>query len=92
MKSNLGAYEISVALTSEGTQKLASYSQNNVGHYLLIIKDGLVISSPVINSPITAGQAVIQGSFSQESANALAAQLISKRLPFQLIIDEGSTP
>jgi preprotein translocase subunit SecD len=92
MKSNLGAYEISVALTPEGAQKLASYSQNNVGHYLLIVKDGLVISSPVINSPITAGQAVIQGSFSQESTNVLAAQLMSKRLPFQLIIDEGSIP
>ncbi len=86
------SYQIDVALTPDGAQKLASYTQNNVGHYLLIVKDGTVISSPVVNSAITGGQAVIQGSFTQETANALAAQLKSKQLPFQLVIDEIATP
>jgi len=46
-----------------------------------IVLDGLVISAPSANEPITGGQASITGSFTQASATTLANQLKYGALP-----------
>jgi preprotein translocase subunit SecD len=82
---------ISITFTPRGAQIMADYSSNNIGHYLIIVRDGTVISSPVIDMAITGGEAVIQGNFTQETAAILFAQLTGGALPFPLLIVETTT-
>jgi hypothetical protein len=89
--SSVPGYLIAITFTPEGSKKMADYTSKNVGHCLVIARDSSVISSPVVNSAITDGQAVIQGSFTQETANALAAIMRSESLPYPMIIVETST-
>jgi len=85
----VGKPAVSFKLTKEGTKIFADFTANNVGHYLGIVLDKVVVSVPVINSPITDGSGIIQGSFTAEEANALAAYLRTKGpLPLPLIIKE----
>jgi preprotein translocase subunit SecD len=53
-----------------------------VGDYLVIAMDGVVISSPVIDSPISQGHAQIMGRFDQSQAARMAALLNTDPLPF----------
>ncbi|KGM12510.1 protein translocase subunit SecD [Cellulomonas carbonis] len=46
-----------------------------------MVLDGLVISAPSVNEPITNGQAEISGTFDRESAGTLARQLSFGALP-----------
>ncbi len=85
----VGKPAVSFTLTTEGTQVFADFTTNNVGRYLGIVLDKAVISSPVVNSPITDGSGIIQGAFTAEEANALAAYLKTKGpLPLPLIIKQ----
>ncbi|KAF0107728.1 MAG: preprotein translocase subunit SecD [Anaerolineaceae bacterium] len=90
-QNNSGDYMVGITFTTAGAQKMADYSSKNIGHYLVIARDGVVISSPVINTAITGGTGVIQGNFTLETASTLAAQLISGSLPFPLVIVETTT-
>ncbi len=59
------------------------------GRRFAIILDNRIISAPSINEPILGGTASISGSFTVESANALAISLRSGRLPVELrVVDE----
>lgn len=69
---------------SDTTQRLITLSppQNQFG----IVLDGLVISAPVVNDPITNGRAEISGSFTRESAGTLANQLSFGSLPLDFVV------
>jgi preprotein translocase subunit SecD len=77
----LGNLAIYLQLTPNGSQKLAAYSRGNIGHFLVIARDAIVLSSPKMQAEIADGIAVIQGSFTLEETSLLAAQL-SGQLPF----------
>jgi preprotein translocase subunit SecD len=81
-------WQVAVTLTPAGAQKLAAYTQANVGHYLVIARDGVVLSAPVVRTPILDGQAVIAGQFDATAARTLAAQLTGGRLPYRLVVVE----
>ena len=87
-KDGVGGYEIAVLFSTAGTKKMADYSRANIGHYLLIVKDGVILSSPILNGAITDGNAVIAGQFSQSEAEIVAAQLGAQVLPFELQVDQ----
>ncbi len=78
---------IAFSLRSSGVQIFGDYTTNNVGKYLAIVLDKRVISSPVVNSPITGGDGVIQGKFTVAEANNLAVQLKFGSLPIPLRIE-----
>jgi preprotein translocase subunit SecD len=86
-----GQYEIAFTLKPNGTKVFGDYTSTHVGQYLAIVLDKKVISAPVINSAITGGQGVIQGNFTQDSANALAVQLRYGSLPVPVKIVESQT-
>jgi len=82
------SYQINFVLKSDGAQIFGQHTTNNVNKYLTIVLDKQVISSPIINDPITGGQGTISGNFSPEEANAFAIQLRYGSLPIPLKIVE----
>jgi preprotein translocase subunit SecD len=87
-QDQLGQYVIQFDLTPEGADIFATHTAANINKYLTIVLDKTVISSPVINSAIPDGSGIIQGSFTAESANALAVQLRYGSLPIPLKVVE----
>ncbi|GLW54222.1 SecDF P1 head subdomain-containing protein [Kitasatospora phosalacinea] len=51
---------------------------------LAVLVDGAVLSHPYVSQAITGGQAVVSGSFDEEEARELAAQLATPALPADL--------
>jgi preprotein translocase subunit SecD len=84
----LGNYIIAFSLKPEGRQIFADHTTANVNRVLGIVLDKEVISTPVINSPITEGEGIIQGNFTSETANSLAIQLRYGSLPVPLELVE----
>ncbi|MHC1785008.1 MAG: protein translocase subunit SecD [Anaerolineaceae bacterium] len=88
-QNQMNQYVISFELSTEGAKIFGDYTTNNVGKYLAIVLDKKIISAPVINSPITEGSGIIEGSFTKESANALSVQLRYGSLPIPLKVVES---
>jgi preprotein translocase subunit SecD len=87
-QDQLGQYVIQFDLTPAGADIFAAHTAANINKFLTIVLDKQVISSPSINSAIPDGQGIIQGSFTAESANALAVQLRYGSLPVPLKVVE----
>ncbi len=79
---------IAFQMTSEGGKIFAEHTRTHIGKYLALVLDGKAISCPVINTEISNGEGIIEGSFTIESANALAVQLKYGSLPIPLKIVE----
>ena len=88
-RNNLGKPVVAFELTAQGQKIFADFTSKNVGKYLGIVLDKKVISAPVINTAITEGSGIIEGSFSVEQANALAIQLRYGSLPVPLKVVES---
>jgi preprotein translocase subunit SecD len=82
---------VELSFNTTGSRRFGRTTQENVGKPFAIILDDKVISAPVINEPILGGQARISGSFTVESANALAISLASGKLPVKLNVVEERT-
>jgi hypothetical protein len=79
---------VSFLLTPEGTDIFLEHTTNNVGQYLGIVLDKVVVSCPVINQPIPDGSGIIQGLFSQEEAEEMVAFLRIEPLPIPLVVKD----
>ena len=91
---------ISLALTGEGADKFAEATQKACdargqtatseaygsmrADIIMIVLDGEVISSPVVNEPILNGEAFISGSYTEETAARDAALIRGGSLPVTL--------
>jgi SecD/SecF fusion protein len=74
-----------------GGQRFGQATTENVGRPLAIVLDNEVISSPVIQTPITGGAGQISGRFTVQQANDLAVLLRAGALPAKLTIVEERT-
>jgi len=87
-----GRPSISFKFNDEGRRRFAAITTANVGQRFAIVSDGVVLSAPVIMTPITGGQGQITGNFTTESAQALASSIVASKPPFPLkIIEERAT-
>ena len=82
---------VAITFDGNGGRRFARVTQDNVGRPFAIILDNSVISAPNIETAILGGQARISGSFTTESANALAISLRSGSLPVNLKVIEERT-
>lgn len=75
--SNTGAseYLVSLQMKSTGTKKFADATTANIGKSISILYDDKVISSPIVESAITTGEAVINKIESFEEADSLATTI-----------------
>ncbi len=78
---------VAIQFTSAGTRVFAAYTASHVGQRLCMVLDKKILSCPRINTSIPDGNAVIQGSFTADSAQQLALQLQYGALPVALKIE-----
>ncbi|MFP3855101.1 MAG: protein translocase subunit SecD, partial [Anaerolineales bacterium] len=83
-----GEFLVSFQLTDEGAEIFGNYTTQHVGEPLAIVLDKEIISTPMIQQPITGGQGTITGEFTLEEANQLAVQLRYGSLPVPLEVVE----
>jgi preprotein translocase subunit SecD len=82
---------VSIGFNSKGARAFGETTQANVGKPFAIILDGQVLSAPTIQTPILGGSAIINGSFTAQSAQSLAIALQSGSLPIALKTVEERT-
>ena len=86
-------YFVSLALTEKGQEKFMSATETVLGYaedgnnYISIYLDDILITMPVVGAVINADSCIISGSFTKESATALAAQIRRGMLPFELVCE-----
>lgn len=73
--------EVSLELNSEGAKLFDQITKRNLGKMVAIYLDGSPISTPVVQTEIPDGKAVITGNFSAQEAKLLATRLNSGALP-----------
>jgi hypothetical protein len=76
-------WHVIVSFTNAGHERFTKLTKQLVGRQLAIVLDGVVISAPMIQERID-GDAQISGSFTEQSAKALAKVLESGVLPVRL--------
>ena len=81
-------HAVSFRFDTTGAQKFGKATTDNVGKRFAVILDGVVITAPVIRSPITGGSGIISGNFTSQDATDLAVLLRAGALPAPLLIVE----
>ena len=79
---------VSLKFTEEGTEKFSEATKRLIGSPIAIFLDDQFISSPTVSVWIKTGEAVINGSFTDEYAIDLANKLQYGALPFAMIAKE----
>ncbi|MFT5359557.1 MAG: preprotein translocase subunit SecD [Candidatus Paceibacteria bacterium] len=72
---------IALQFNKEGGDMFEEITGDNIGEILAIFLDGAPISTPVIQSSISGGQATITGNFTPDEAKQLVGRLNSGALP-----------
>ena len=93
-----GQWAVNIQFTNAGTssfaavtQRLFGYDQGTPQNQFAIVLDGAVISAPTTNAIISDGRPQISGSFTQETAQALADQLKYGALPVSFEVQSQQT-
>ncbi len=84
--SQSGQPEVLLQFTSVGTKKFSDITKRNVGKYVAIVLDNIVVSAPRVSEVIPNGSASITGSFTTDQAKALQVQLNAGALPVPLSV------
>lgn len=75
---------VALEFNEEGTKLFAEATAANIGKVIHIVMDDEIISSPVVQTAITDGHAMITGHFGGEEAEELASLIRAGSLPFDL--------
>lgn len=81
---------VNIRFDTEGSRVFRRLSTQYLNHRFAIVLDGKVISAPAFRAEIVDGRAIITGSFTVSSAQALAINLSSGSLPAEVRIEESS--
>lgn len=83
--------QISLELTNDGAKLFADITKRNLNKIVAIYLDGLPISTPVVQSEIPNGNAVITGRFTVQQARDLANRLNAGALPVPITLISQQT-
>jgi preprotein translocase subunit SecD len=89
--AGLSAPQVLLNFNSEGAELFAKITAANVGQTLAIFLDGQPISTPIIQEPITGGQASINGRFTAGEARDLVNNLNLGALPVPITLESSSS-
>jgi len=70
---------IEIRFTTQGAQKFANATKQNLKKPIGILVDGRLICAPIVQEEITDGVAWIGGSFTEEEANRIADGIMGKQ-------------
>lgn len=76
-----GAPVVTLEFDNEGSELFEKITEENLGKIVAIYLDGYPITTPVVQSVISNGEAVISGDFSPDEAKVLVGRLNSGALP-----------
>jgi protein-export membrane protein SecD len=82
-----GEFYVAFEMQPEAAQKFADYTASHIDQFLTIVLDGIVISSPRIQSVIPDGSGQITGDFTFQEARSLGVQLQYGSLPVPLKVE-----
>ncbi|MBU2577373.1 protein translocase subunit SecD [Patescibacteria group bacterium] len=85
---NTGSPVVGLEFNPEGAKKFGEITTKNTGKVVAIFLDGMPISLPRVEEPITTGNAVIRGGFGLEEAKKLSVQLNAGALPVPIRLIE----
>lgn len=88
---NSGQPEVQIQFTNAGTKKFGDITTREVGKHVAILLDNQFVSAPTVQEPIMTGNAVINGSFTTDTAKLLSTQLNAGALKVPLSILSSST-
>lgn len=88
--AGLSSPQVILNFNSEGSDLFAKITSEHVGEALAIFLDGQPISEPVIQEPITGGQATITGRFTAAEARDLVRNLNFGALPVPISLESSS--
>ena len=83
---NTGSPQVAIAFNDEGKDLFAEITERNLQKPVAIFLDGELISAPVVQQVISAGEAVISGNFSITEAKLLAQRLNAGALPVPITL------
>src|SRR3989338_2478853 len=83
-----GKPEVTLEFDSQGAKLFEDITSKNIGKTLAIFLDNQIISAPRVNSAITGGKAVIEGSFTTDEAKQLSIALNAGALPVPIKVIE----
>lgn len=86
-----GSAQVSLVFDGEGKTLFAELTKRNVGKPIAIFLDGVPITAPVVQEEITAGEAVITGTFTTDEAKQLARRLNAGALPVPISLVSRTT-
>lgn len=92
MQTQFGRTEpyVSMTMNSDGAQKWARLTRDNINRSIAVVLDGVVYSAPNVNGEITGGSSQISGSFTPEEATDLANTLNSGKMTTSVVIEQES--
>lgn len=82
----MGSPQIALRFDDEGTRLFAEITKRNIGKPVAIFLDDEIISQPTVQNEIVAGQAVITGNFTMQTANDLVKRLNEGALPVPITL------
>ena len=85
-----GEWGVTVVFDAEGKQIFADVTTQHVNESLYIYVNNELISSPTIKEPITGGTTFISGSYTQQTAEQFATQIMSGTFAVNLTLLENS--
>ncbi len=88
MTIDRGQPVVSFRFDTTGARIFGDITRQNTGKQFAIVLDGEVVTAPVINTPILGGSGIIEGGFTNASAEALALLLRAGALPADVTILE----
>lgn len=75
VETSYGSHDVEITFTSEGSARIKSLTEQNLGKRLVISVDGTPILAPVIEAPIDAGHTRISGAFTKDEAKRIVLAL-----------------
>jgi len=88
---NTAQPEVSLKFNQEGAKLFQEATQKYLGKSIAIFLDDVPVTTPVVQSVIPDGEAVINGNFDSKSAKELAAQLNAGALPLPITLIQQSS-
>jgi protein-export membrane protein SecD len=77
---------VTLEFNDEGAAIFEALTKKSVGKRIAIFLDGVPLSAPVVNEPISGGRAQISGNFTPEEARSLARRLTAGALPVPITL------